>query len=302
VHKDTRHNTRHPQDAGDDLLHSLLKVPVPDEDQPLRPVALRSLSEQRRQALQPFLLRTWFDHLLLRVERLLLLAVVVVFALWLFNGYGRDWLHQRGLQAAAPTTSSAPAVALADVLRAPPAESTHDLDSVALPFTPPDLNDGNDAAASAPAFLAPRGSSSPPAQIATDPRPQRLLIPTISVDTPVHEVFIENNVWQVAEYAAGYHHGSALPGETGNTVLAGHAGLRGAVFRDLGQIQVGDEVLLDAGGWRYRYQVRQLINVWPTQVDVMAATPMPVLTLITCTAWDTQRLVVIADLVDSSPL
>jgi len=59
---------------------------------------------------------------------------------------------------------------------------------------------------------------------------------------------------------------------------------------------------LDAAGWRYHYRVRETKSVWPNQVEVLESTPMPVLTLLTCTNWDTQRLVVVADLIDSKPI
>ena len=98
--------------------------------------------------------------------------------------------------------------------------------------------------------------------------------------------------------AAGYLHDTALPG-SGNTVLAGHAGIRGAVFRDLGALVYNDDIYLDAAGWRYHYRVRDAKSVWPNQVEVLDATPRPVLTLMTCTNWDTQRLVVVAALIDS---
>jgi sortase A len=172
----------------------------------------------------------------------------------------------------------------------------------ALPFVPPGMTEAADApdARRVPDYLAP--AHVPIVPLAADQRPQRLLIPRLDLSTPIKEVYIQDGVWQVADYAAGYHHGSALPGEAGNMVMAGHAGLHGAIFRSLGTLRSGDDVLVDAGGWRYRYQVREQMSVWPTQVDVMEPTATPVLTLITCTAWDTKRLVVIADLVDSRPL
>jgi sortase A len=117
----------------------------------------------------------------------------------------------------------------------------------------------------------------------------------------VVETFIVNEEWEVAEYAAGYLNGTAFPGD-GNTALAGHAGLRGAVFRDLGALQWGDDVYVDAGGWRFHYRVRESKNVWPDQVEVLDPSQTPILTLMTCTNWDTQRLVVVADLVESKPL
>jgi len=48
--------------------------------------------------------------------------------------------------------------------------------------------------------------------------------------------------------------------------------------------------------------VRDTKVIWPTQVEILDPTLKPTLTLLTCTNWDTQRLAVIADLVDSQPL
>ncbi|MBN1483954.1 MAG: sortase [Chloroflexia bacterium] len=126
--------------------------------------------------------------------------------------------------------------------------------------------------------------------------PSRLVVPRIQLDTPVVEVTIQDGIWQVAEYAAGYHRGTARPGAIGNTVISGHNGMHGAVFRRLHELDSGDEVLLYAGRRLYRYVVEGRQSVWPYQVEVMAQTPTPILTLITCTAYDTQRLVVIARL------
>src|SRR5258706_6018452 len=121
-------------------------------------------------------------------------------------------------------------------------------------------------------FMAPRGHP-PAAPVAVAPQPSRLLIPALSLDTAVKEVFIVDGVWRVAEYAAGYLQDTALPGDGdnggGNTVLAGHAGLRGAVFAGLGALSAGDDISLDAGGWRYHYRVRDIKSVWPTQVEVL---------------------------------
>jgi sortase A len=299
----------------DDLLQSLLQAPAPDTSNTLRPVALRSKTRQRRQVLGSYLLRNWFDHFLRHAERLLTLALIGFFVFWLLDGYGRDWLHewqQRKATASSPSSqytktpllSSTSAISLTMFAGAPSAGIEQ---TPVLPFTPADTEattEQQDTASVpdyiAPGYLVPYDTRRPQAPI--DPRPQRLVIPAIEVDIPVTEVYIQDNTWQVAEYAAGYHHGSALPGDTGNTVMAGHAGLRGAVFRNLDRLQLGDDILVEAGGWSYRYQVRESISVWPTQTEVMSQTSTPVLTLITCTAWDTQRLVVIADLVDSHPL
>ena len=175
------------------------------------------------------------------------------------------------------------------------------------------------SAASAPASPAPaRAALTPSQQIASDmtaPSPEpiqpivlpvveptHLIIPSIGVDTPVVEVFVVDGEWQTAEYAAGYMHGSALAGEAGNMAISGHLGLRGGVFANLAALQPGADIYVDAAGWRYHYLMRNSQVVWPTQVEVLYPEETPTLTLLTCTNWDTQRLVVTADLMEARPL
>jgi sortase A len=151
-------------------------------------------------------------------------------------------------------------------------------------------------------FLAPSHMVDPARLVDLPPQPDHLLLPSISVDTPVKEVFFVDDEWQVAEYAAGYLNGTALPGEVGNMVFSGHAGLFGGVFANLHTLAVNDDVYVDAAGWRYHYRVRKTLVVWPTQSEFLLPTDIPTMTLITCTNWDLQRVVVIADLIGSRPL
>jgi sortase A len=287
-----------------ELLQDLLLSQVPTASETLQPVALRSTNAQRRLALRPFLLRTWVDHALHHTERLLTVALLICVAYWLLDGYGRDWLHQLQQK---PTPGAVPAL---------PAPLSEPHASVTLPPSAPAVLARALRATQVPAlpFITPAMAQPPAASdyiapqivavadVPADLRPQRLRVPSIDVDTSVVEVFVQDGAWQVADYAAGYHHGTALPGKTGNTVMAGHAGIRGSVFRDLGKVQIGDRILVEAGGWQYGYHVRAVNQVGPMQVEVMAPTPTAVLTLITCTAWDTKRLIVVADLVESRPL
>jgi sortase A len=249
-----------------------------------RPAApqLRSAADQQRIALRGFLLRNWLDRTLLIAETLLVLLLVGASAYWLADTFLRDRLYEWRRQAnpaAAPITAAATAL---------PVE-----EAASLPFVlPEEDSDVGDFLSEQPVVRPIAGG---------DPRPQRIEIPTIGLTSGIEEVFVVDGVWEVAEYAAGYHHGTALPGTVGNTVLAGHAGIRGAVFRDLPLLRSGDEIIVESGDWIYTYRVRELREVWPTQVEVMNPTATPVLTLITCTNWDTQRLVVVADLIASRP-
>jgi sortase A len=280
-----------------DLLKQLIETPPEPQHAWRMPVALRSKEEQRRHALSGYLFRNWFDGLLHHSERLLALAAVFVFGLWAYDGPVRDWLHQ---QPEVPTMAVAQAAAPMPIIDQRVTDVHDRADGVAetipLPFTTPAMASG-----SADEFIAPRTSTNDTV-VATDLQPTKLAIAAIGLETPVREVFVRDGAWEVADYAAGYMHGSALPGEVGTMALAGHAGLRGGVFRDLGLLQPNDDIVIDAGGWRYRYRVRDTFSVWPTQTDVLAASAEPMLVLITCTNWDTQRLIVRADLVESKPI
>ena len=281
-----------PEDDPRELLVALLGAPTVPSGTRRPPIALRSMPELRRQALRGFQLRTWVDTWLQHGERLLLVLALLVFGYWFVDGPLRDWLHEQE-----PSLASAPVAVAAGAVQSAVGSAKPRADQI-VPLPSVNIN-----SASAPAmddFMAPRqGAVSEPLAVA--PQPNHLLIPSIQLETPVKEVFVVDGAWEVADYAAGYLHDTGLPG-SGNTVLAGHAGLRGAVFRDLGALVANNDIYLDAAGWRYHYRVRDSRSVWPNQVEVLDSTPKPVLTLMTCTNWDTQRLVVVADLVDSKPI
>jgi sortase A len=100
--------------------------------------------------------------------------------------------------------------------------------------------------------------------------PHRLELPAIDIDIPVVElgwsettnragqIFSE---WDVAEYAAGWHKNSALPGSTGNVVMSGHNNILGAVFRDLDHLKRGNDAIVWSGGERFRYMIERVVVV-----------------------------------------
>lgn len=285
--------------AADETLRDLLGTPLPTQRE-RAPVALRSVQQQRKAALAGYRLRNWVDTTLAHTERLILLLVLLLLAGGWFEFYGRDWLYYR----LNPNPPSQPSVAYAAPPAVPPSGAMGSVAATvqpvpAAPAALPYETDAMRGEVDYNDYIAPRPPVLVPGMV--DPRPYRLQIPRLGLDSGVVEVYVERGAWQVADYAVGYHHGSGLPGDPGNVVLSGHAGLRGAVFRGLGALRPGDEVLVSAGQWLFTYRVRGLQQVWPHETGVMAPTAEPVLTLITCTAWDRQRLIVIADLVGSQP-
>ncbi len=99
--------------------------------------------------------------------------------------------------------------------------------------------------------------------------PIRIVIPRLYVDADVVEVGYElrgedgttATVWKVADFAAGFHSGSAHPGHPGNTVIAGHNNIRGRVFRHLLDLRLGDEIHLYTAQQQHIYVVSQTLLI-----------------------------------------
>ena len=119
----------------------------------------------------------------------------------------------------------------------------------------------------------------------------RLAIPSIKLETPVQQGGVVedahgNPVWQTLPFVA-VHYGdlTALVGQTGNAVIAGHVVTlnEGNVFRFLYQLDLDDQIQVWDDHERERdYHVVDVRLVPPTDTSVMDPTPDETLTLITC--------------------
>jgi sortase A len=82
--------------------------------------------------------------------------------------------------------------------------------------------------------------------------------------------------------AAGHIPGTALPGETGNSVIAGH---RDTAFRVLHEVRIGDRIRVENGrvySRVYSYVVQSMRIVEPDDVAVLRSSGAAMLTMITC--------------------
>jgi sortase A len=122
----------------------------------------------------------------------------------------------------------------------------------------------------------------------------RIQIPAIGVDAPI----VEGDDWEALKQGVGHHVGSANPGESDNCVVSAHNDIFGEIFRDLPDLDLGEEILVSTTSQVYRYMVTQKRIIQPTDVSVMHPTSSPVLTLISCYPYgiDTHRIVVIGEL------
>jgi sortase A len=143
--------------------------------------------------------------------------------------------------------------------------------------------------------------------------PSRVVIETANVNAEVIPVgwhTVEANgqfrsVWQVADYAVGWHMNSGLPGEVDNIVLVGHSNSGGEVFRHLDKVKRGDTITVTSGDQSFVYEVSlttivkeagESPEVRRENTRWIASTAEERLTLVTCWPYpnNTHRLIVVA--------
>ena len=106
----------------------------------------------------------------------------------------------------------------------------------------------------------------------------RIEIPRISLDRPLYEGITLGTL----DAGPGHWPGSAMPGQIGNVVVAGHRVSHSGPFRNIDQLQPGDEVVLTTADGRFAYLVSGSEVVEPTAIEVIDQTPAATATLFAC--------------------
>lgn len=187
-------------------------------------------------------------------------------------------------------------------LEQPTLTSTPLVMAVVLPsgHTPPNAAGGaKPNEAEIPEHLKPLVQSLASAPLPTSSPEQaiRLQIPSIQVDAPV----VMGDSWEQLKKGIGQHISSTNPGKPGNMILSAHNDIFGEIFRDLDKVKTGDQVIVFTNQRTYTYTVVDSKIVEPTDVEVMAPTNQPTITLISCYPYmvDNKRIVVVAHLQSS---
>lgn len=161
---------------------------------------------------------------------------------------------------------------------------------------------------------SPTAEASQDAQESQDLTPvNRIIIPALNVDTVVKYVPYDGLTWKVGGLRdeVAWMGDTSWPGLAGNTALAGHVSLWDGgegPFRYLDRLGDTDEVVLHTDENIYTYVVRNKQIVSEVDLTILQPVLDKQLTLITCTGWNPdvelylERLVVIAELVDVSPM
>jgi len=174
-------------------------------------------------------------------------------------------------------------------------------------FMPASRGAGVASALQAPAATGPKSFT-----VATDPKPVRLVIPSIRLDAKVEARGLDakrnldtaKDPFDVAWYDRG-----PAPGQPGNAIINGHVDwwTGDAVFSHLGRVRPGDTVQVVRGDGvivTFRITLLQRVDAGARIPALFAGGPRATLTLITCAGvWNplamtnTQRLLVSATLV-----
>lgn len=115
----------------------------------------------------------------------------------------------------------------------------------------------------------------------------RLRLPAPAGGEPSDLIVLAGASGRTLAFGPGHLDGSALPGEAGNAVVAGH---RDTHFRALERVAPGDEIAVEtaaAGGVRERrYRVVAAAVVDRSRTDLLAEAGELTLTLVTCWPFD----------------
>lgn len=124
----------------------------------------------------------------------------------------------------------------------------------------------------------------------------RIVIPAIDLDVMVINGVTPSDLRR----GPGWIDWTDLPGSTGTCGISGHRTTYGAPFRRLDALSQGDTIDVYSPFRRYRYVVTGSLVVRPHQVEVVASTEDPTLTLTACHPpySAAYRLAVQADLVE----
>lgn len=124
----------------------------------------------------------------------------------------------------------------------------------------------------------------------------RILIPAVDLDRVVWEGVERDDL----KNGPGHMPWTALPGQPGNSVISGHRTTHGAPFFKLDELVVGDRITVETATGSHVYEVREILIVDPTAVEVTEFREGAWLTLTTChpVYSAAQRLVIHAELVD----
>lgn len=131
------------------------------------------------------------------------------------------------------------------------------------------------------------------------PNDDRLIIPEIGVDSKIVE---GEDIGILSQGEAWRRPLTSTPSEGGNTVIVGHRffGQGKNTFYHLNKLRKDDIVIIYWKGREYDYEVTEVFETVPENIEVESATSESMLTLYTCSGLSAEkRFIVKARLIDN---
>lgn len=195
--------------------------------------------------------------------------------------------------AATTTTTSAPTTTLAATTTTAAPTTTAATTTTAAPTT----------------TLAPTTVETLPAQLPLPaapppPRSKEQYIELGSIEIPkigIVKRMLEGISLNTLDLGPGHWPGTAMPGQVGNVVVAGHRTSHDKPFRNIDQLAPGDEVIFNTADGRFVYLVTGTSIVKPEAVYIINQTPEKTATLFACHPVGSTRERIVVHLVLAEP-
>ncbi len=135
------------------------------------------------------------------------------------------------------------------------------------------------ATTAAPATTLPTPVA-PPAEDASEPMQLlgKIEIPKLKLDDDMYEGVALSTL----DHGPGHWPGTAMPGQPGNVVVAGHRVSHSKPFLHIDSLVAGDDVIFTVNGTTFTYEVTGHEIVPPTAIGIVNQTPDATATLFAC--------------------
>jgi len=197
---------------------------------------------------------------------------------------GRRWIAAP-LVAALLIAGVAGAVIAVDIGNAPDTAASFNADSATTTTIPPTTTTTTappkTTTTTAPLPRQMTQPIAPPSdQRGAEDNPQlgRIVIPKVGLDSELHDGIRLTTL----DRGPGHWPGSAMPGQIGNVVVAGHRTSHGAEFRHLDALEPGDDVVFTTADGTFTYRVTGTQIVTPDSLWIVDPSDTPTATLFAC--------------------
>jgi len=124
-----------------------------------------------------------------------------------------------------------------------------------------------------------------PIEVPADPYAPEAVVEIGSLEIPklgIRQRLMDGVTLRNIDLGPSHWPGTAMPGQPGNMVVAGHRITHSRPFRDIDQLVPGDDIVVTSGTTIATYRVATSFVVSPERTDIANPTAIPSLTIYAC--------------------